>query len=110
MERGNETSRWLSVTSQPIVIAHYLSSHSVGIFVRAQRGAEVKAIKPFLAPRAERLARELETEFEPKWSNELLSKRIDLDMSESSNWTAALAWFKEWSPRYEVALLGKGQS
>jgi hypothetical protein len=110
MERGNETSRWLSVTSQPIAIAHYLSADSVGIFVRAQRAAEVKTIKPFLAPRAEGLARELKTEFEPKWSNELLSKRIELDMSDSSNWPAAVAWLAEWSPRYEAALLGKGHS
>ena len=110
MERGNETSRWLSVTSQPIAIAHYLSADSAGIFVRAQRGAEVKAIKPLLAPRAELLARELETEFEPRWSNELLTKRIELEMSESSNWPAAITWFAQWSPRYEAALLRTFQS
>jgi hypothetical protein len=104
MERGNETSRWLSVTSQPIAIAHYLSSDSVGIFVRAQRGAEIRAIKPFLAPRADSLARELDTDFEPKWSNELLSKRSMLDMSDETNWPRAIIWFAEWSPRYEAAL------
>ncbi|TBB32456.1 hypothetical protein [Rhizobium ruizarguesonis] len=102
MERGNETSRWLSVTSQPITIAHYLSANSVGIFVRAQRGAEIKAI--FLRPRADRLSQELDTPFELGWSTELLSKRIMLNMADESNWQAAIAWFAEWSPKYEMAL------
>jgi len=104
MERGNETSRWLSVTSQPIAIAHYISADSVGIFVRAQRGAEIKAIKPFLKPRAESLAQALKTDFEPGWSKELLSKRIMLDMSSEAQWPMAIAWFAEWSPKYEAAL------
>jgi hypothetical protein len=104
MERGNETSRWLSVTSQPIAISHYISADSVGIFVRAQRGAESKAIKPFLEPKADTLAHELETDFEPGWSKELLSKRIELDMSDEAQWPTAIAWFAEWSPKYEAAL------
>lgn len=47
---------------------------------------------------------ELEIESEPKWSNERLTKRIMLDISDEANWPAAIAWFAEWSPKNEVAL------
>lgn len=104
LERGNESSRWLSVTSRPIIVAHYLSADSVGIFVRAERGAGIQSVKPFLQPRAAWLAQQLETEFERKNSKELLWRRIMLDMADKTNWPMAIAWFAEWSPKYEAAL------
>jgi hypothetical protein len=106
LERGNESSRWLSVAAQPIIIAHYVSAGSVGIFVRAERGAPVEAIRPLLRPKAEQLARELETAFERKGIRELLWRRISLEMGDEANWPLAFDWFAEWSPRYEVALKG----
>jgi hypothetical protein len=104
LERGNESSRWLSVTSQPITISHYLASDSVGIFVRAQRGANIASIMPFLQSQADRLASALETDFHLKGSNELLWRRMMLDMSDEGNWPLATTWLAEWSPRYEAAL------
>jgi hypothetical protein len=38
---GNTFSRWRDVAGTELVVAHYITDHSVGIFVRGQRGMPV---------------------------------------------------------------------
>ena len=103
-ERGNESSRWLTVGVTPLVAVHYVSTQSVGIFVRGARGTRIGHIRERLFPHRDFLATALDRPNLRLGENFLLGDRLKGAMLDSVNWPRAIDWFAERSPAYERAL------
>ena len=103
-ERGNESSRWLAVGVIPLILVHYVSARSAGIFVRGARGTKVGHIREYLFPHREFLAKALGRQGLRLGENFLLGDRIKANMPDAASWPRAIDWFAERSPVYEQAL------
>ena len=103
-ERGNESSRWLAVGPTPLIAVHYISTQSVGIFVRGARGTRVGHIRERLFPHREFLATALDRQHLRLGENFLLGDRLKGAMLDDASWPHAIDWFAERSPAYERAL------
>ncbi len=103
-ERGNESTRWLSVGHRPLILAHYISANAAGLFVRGARGIKTGHIREFLFPYREFLAAALAQPGIKLGERFLLVSRLRIDMRERANWPRAIDWFGEYSPVYERAL------
>jgi hypothetical protein len=103
-ERGNESSRWLTVGALPLVVVHYFSVRGVGLFVRGARGTKIGHVREFLFPHRRRLSAALRRPEIRLGGTFLLHDRLRCDMTKRGNWAAAADWFAEKSPLYESAL------
>ncbi len=103
-ERGNETTRWLSVGPIPFVVAHYIGAGAVGIFVRGARGTRIGHVRELLFPRRHELAARLGRSDLRLGTTFLLDTRLRIDMGDRENWAEAADWLADRSTVYEAAL------
>jgi hypothetical protein len=100
--RGNETSRWLSVGQRPLIVAHYIAARSVGLFVRGVARERIGHVREYLFAHRTFLAASLDKPNLRLGSTFLVPDICRLDMDDRDNWPAAIEWFAEHSPRYEL--------
>ena len=103
-ERGNETTRWLTVGRVPLIAAHYISANGVGMFVRGARGTKIGHVREYLFPHRDFLAKALRREQLRLGTNFLVGNSLRVDMQDRANWPRATNWLAEQSPLYERAL------
>lgn len=103
-ERGNETTRWLPVGPMPLIVAHYISAHATGLFVRGPRGMKTWRVREFFFPHRDFLMQALRQPELRLGENFLLVSRLRADMQDRANWPHAIEWLAEHSPVYEAAL------
>jgi len=99
--RGNETSRWLSVGARPLIVAHFIASGSVGLFVRGVARERIGHVREYLFPHRKFIAASLGKPNLRLGNTFLVPDIFRLAMDDRDNWPAAISWFAEHSPRYE---------
>jgi hypothetical protein len=99
--RGNESSRWLAVGPRPLIIAHYIATGSVGLFVRGAARERIGHVREYLFPHRRFLAESLGKPDLRLGRTFLVPDICRLDMNDRANWPQAIDWFSEHSSRYE---------
>ena len=91
--RGNESSRWLAVGPRPLIIAHYIATGSVGLFVRGAARERIGHVREYLFPHRRFLAESLGKPDLRLGSTFLVPDICRLDMNDRASWPQAIDWF-----------------
>jgi hypothetical protein len=97
---GNTYSRWRDVPGTELVVAYYITNHSVGVFVRGQRGTPVPDTAAILP------AFSLETRLGLPLGNPLFpfGDGYRFNPAIRAGWPKSHAWLGEAGDRYVAAL------
>jgi hypothetical protein len=99
---GNTFSRWRAVDGAPLNISLYITNHSVGLFVRGDRGASLRSTRLFLAARAAELERKLAARLDDEAP---LLRSLRLATTDPTTWAKAHEWLAEQEDHYLRALI-----
>ena len=91
--RGNHYSRWRPVAGTDLFIAVYLTNHSVGLFVRGERGLSLKDASRKLSGCERELVRALGVP--PVSSGCPFLSRLPLAMTDRAVWPTGQEWLVE---------------
>ena len=103
---GNVYSRWRAVPGTELNLSLYITNHSVGLFVRGQRGTPLSATRFSLQPRARELERELGAELHAEAP---LLRNLPLATTDPSTWSRGHEWLRASEAEY-LAVLAPGES
>jgi len=98
---GNTFSRWREVQGANLNVSLYVTNHSVGLFVRGDRGASLKAIRLLLAPRAGELERKLGARLDAEAP---LLRSLRLATTDPTTWERAHEWLASHEDEYLLVL------
>lgn len=97
---GNTFSRWRVVPGTVFNLSLYITNHSVGLFVRGERGVPLSATRIALAPRK----KELEGALDARVDDEApLLRSLAIATRDPATWARA----QEWLARSETDYLAK---
>lgn len=100
--RGNHYSRWRPVAGADLFIAVYLTNHSVGLFIRGERGLSLKGASRKLAAWEPELVRSLGVP--PVAHGCPFLSRLPLPMTDRTVWPAGQDWLVEREEFYHRVL------
>ena len=99
---GNTFARWRDVPATELVVSHYLTNRSIGVFVRGQRGIPVPETAAGLFAHAFSLATALEVELGdprvPFLANHPIAVR------DPATWPECYAWLAAAGERYVATI------
>jgi hypothetical protein len=97
---GNTFARWRDVPGTELVVSHYITNHSVGVFVRGQRGV------PCIETAAQLPAFSLEIALEAPLGRPDFPfvTALPLDTLDEAQWADSHDWLFAMGERYVVAL------
>jgi hypothetical protein len=99
---GNTFSRWREVDGASLNISLYITNHSVGLFVRGDRGASLRSTRLLLAARAAELERKLAARLDDEAP---LLRSLRLATTDPTTWARAHEWLAEQEEDYLRALI-----
>lgn len=102
LARGNHWSRWRAVAGTDLFIAVYLTNHSVGLFVRGERGLSLKGAARRLDLYEPRLSRALGVA--PFGQGCPYLDRMPLATNDRASWPRGHAWLIEREEFYHRTL------
>jgi hypothetical protein len=102
---GNTYSRWSAVPGTNLNLSLYITNHSVGLFVRGERGASLTSTRVLLQPRAPALQAELGARLDAEAP---LLTSLALATTDPANWARAHRWLAEHETIYMGALGKRG--
>jgi len=98
---GNTYSRWREIGGARLNISLYITNHSVGLFVRGERGASLRSTRMLLSPRTA----ELEVALAARLEDEApLLRSLRLATTDPTTWKQAYQWLAEREEDYFAAL------
>lgn len=97
---GNTFARWRDVPGTELVVSHYITNHSIGVFVRGQRGV------PCIETAAQLPAFSLELGLEAPLGRPDFPfvTALPLDTLEEANWAPNYDWLFRTGDRYTQVL------
>lgn len=98
---GNVYSRWRAVPGTELNLSLYITNHSIGLFVRGQRGTPLSATRAGLQPRARELERALGAEVHAEAP---LLRNMPLATTDPSSWSRGYEWLRESEAEYLAVL------
>ena len=100
--RGNRYSRWRAVTGTDLFISLYLTNHSVGLFVRGERGLSPKGAQRKLDPYKPRLTHALGVAVTSGGYSYL--DQLPLPANDPATWPRGQRWLMERETFYHAVL------
>lgn len=92
------SAQWLDLPGTEAVLALYLASRGVGVYVRPARGQSEDELRAEFEPFAGQLEAELTTAAgDGKY---MFGKQLGLDMSDHDNWYEACSWLRQTTDQY----------
>jgi hypothetical protein len=101
---GNTFSRWREVPGTNLNISVYITNHSVGLFVRGERGASLSSTRAILASRAGELEQALDARLDDEAP---LLRSLPLATTDPATWARAYEWLAEREADYLAALASR---
>ena len=101
-KRGNESARWRYLPRVDLIVSHYITGHSVGVFVRGRYGVKMPAVVERLWPHRAALEAGLEVPLgNPRFP---YVRHMQTQTRDMANWDRMIAWLHEASELYECVL------
>ena len=98
---GNTFSRWRAVPGSAFNLSLYITNHSVGLFVRGERGVPLSATRAALVGRSA----EFEAALGARVNDEApLLRSLPLATTDPATWTRAFDWLARCEAEYLAAL------
>jgi hypothetical protein len=97
---GNTFARWRDVPGTELVVSHYVTNHSVGVFVRGQRGVPC----PETAAQLPAFSLELALEVPLGRPDFPFVTALPLDTLDEASWAPSYDWLFATGDRYTLTL------